>query len=43
MPELTRNIQQKVKEYIESLAGIAVKEVQVYIENLVVAKQARVD
>ncbi len=43
MPELSKNIQQKVKEYVESLSGIAVKEVQIYIENLLIAKQARVD
>lgn len=43
MPELSRNIQQKVKEYVESLSGIAVKEVQVYIENLLAIKQTRVD
>ena len=43
MPELSRNIQQKVKEYVESLSGIAVKEVQVYIENLLAIKQTRGD
>jgi len=43
MPELTKNIQVKVKEYVESLSGIVVKEVQVYIENLNIAKQARVE
>lgn len=43
MPELSKDIQQKVKEYVESLSGISVKEVQVYIESLLVAKQARVD
>ncbi|HHT65832.1 MAG: alkaline shock response membrane anchor protein AmaP [Caldicoprobacterales bacterium] len=43
MPELSRDIQQKVKEYVESSSGIIVKEVQVYIESLSVAKQARVD
>ena len=43
MPELSRNVQQKVKEYVESSSGITVKEVQVYIESLSVAKQARVD
>ena len=43
MPELTQNIQGKVKEYVEELSGIAVKEVQVYIENLSVARQNRVE
>jgi uncharacterized alkaline shock family protein YloU len=43
MPELTRSIQTKVKEYVESLSGINVKEVQVYIENLSIAKPVRVE
>jgi len=43
MPELSKNIQQKVKDYVESLSGIVVKEVQVYIENMVISKPARVD
>lgn len=43
MPELSRNIQHKVKEYVESLSGITVNEVQVYIDNLTSVKQARVD
>ena len=43
MPELTQNIQGKVKEYVEELSGIAVKEVQVYIENLSVSRQNRVE
>ncbi|NLB42472.1 MAG: alkaline shock response membrane anchor protein AmaP [Clostridiales bacterium] len=43
MPELTQSIQTKVKEYVESLSGINVKEVQVYIENLSIAKPVRVE
>jgi uncharacterized alkaline shock family protein YloU len=43
MPELSRNIQEKVKEYVEALSGIQVREVQIYIDNLSVEKQARVD
>lgn len=43
MPELTRTIQSSVKEYVESLSGIYVKEVQVYIENLSVEKPVRVE
>ncbi len=43
MPELTQSIQTKVKEYIESLSGINVKAVQVYIENLSIAKPVRVE
>ncbi len=43
MPELTQSIQAKVKEYVESLSGIRVKEVQVYIENLSIAKPVRVE
>jgi uncharacterized alkaline shock family protein YloU len=43
MPELSGNIQAKVKEYVEALSGITVKEVQVYIESLSIAKQTRVD
>jgi molybdenum cofactor biosynthesis enzyme MoaA len=43
MPELTQNIQIRVKEYVEELSGITVKEVQVYIDNLTIAKQNRVE
>jgi uncharacterized alkaline shock family protein YloU len=43
MPELTQNIQAKVKEYVEELSGINVKEVQVYIDNLTIARQNRVE
>ncbi|HHY81446.1 MAG TPA: alkaline shock response membrane anchor protein AmaP [Clostridiales bacterium] len=43
MPDLSKNIQNKVKEYVESLSGIVVREVQIYIENLSIAKQARVE
>lgn len=34
LPGLTVSIQQKVKEYVESLSGIAVKEARIYIDNL---------
>jgi len=43
MPELTQNIQGKVKEYVEELSGITVREVQVYIDNLTIARQNRVE
>ena len=43
MPELSKAIQSKVKEYVESLSGITVKEVQIYIDNLSVAKPIRVE
>lgn len=43
MPELTQNIQSRVKEYIEELSGISVKEVQLYIDNLAIAVRNRVE
>ncbi|MGI6537401.1 MAG: alkaline shock response membrane anchor protein AmaP [Caldicoprobacterales bacterium] len=43
IPELARNIQNKVKEYVESISGVKVNEVQVYIENLKVNKPVRVE
>ncbi len=43
MPELSQNIQSKVKEYVEEMSGITVKEVQIYIDNLSTAKQNRVE
>lgn len=43
LPELTVNIQQKIKEYIESISGIAVKEVRIYIDNIVTAQKAKVE
>jgi len=39
LPELTVSIQQKVKDYIESLSGIVVKEVQIYVDNLAAAQK----
>jgi len=43
MPELTQNIQEKVKKYVEEMSGIAVREVLVYIDNLTVARPNRVE
>lgn len=43
MPELTQNIQARVKEYVEQLSGISVKEVQVYIDSLAVISKNRVE
>ncbi len=43
MPELTQNIQEKVKKYVEEMSGIAVREVLVYIDNLTVARPSRVE
>jgi uncharacterized alkaline shock family protein YloU len=43
MPELTQRIQQHVKEYIEELSGINVREVQVYIDNLLTGQRNRVE
>lgn len=43
MPDLSKNIQAKVKEYVEEMSGITVKEVQIYIDNLSTAKQNRVE
>lgn len=43
MPDLTQNLQQKVKEYTEGLSGIPVKEVQVYVDNLTSGQRSRVE
>lgn len=36
MPGLTRELQSKVKEYVEEITGITVHEVKVIVENIVV-------
>jgi len=43
MPDLTQKIQQHVKEYVEDLSGITVREVQVYIDNLLTSQRNRVE
>lgn len=42
IPDLTSEIQVKVKEYVENLSGIAVKEVQVNVDNLVNSVRSKV-
>ncbi len=42
MPEITKNIQDKVKEYVESLSGVLVKEVQVEIADLFNGQRTKV-
>jgi uncharacterized alkaline shock family protein YloU len=39
LQDLSVSIQKKVKEYIEGYAGILVKEVFVYIDNLTAPQQ----
>lgn len=39
LPDLTINLQQKVKEYIEDYSGVIVKEVFIYIDNLSAPQQ----
>jgi len=43
IPEISQAIQKKVKEYVESTAGIIVKEVYVYIDNLAALQRSRVE
>ena len=43
LPELTMSIQKKVKDYIESLSGIVVNEVQIYVDNLATVQKTRVE
>jgi len=43
LPELTVSIQQNVKDYVESLSGITVKEVRIYIDNLATVQKNRVE
>ncbi len=43
IPEISQTIQKKVKEYVESTAGIIVKEVYVYIDNLAALQRSRVE
>ncbi len=39
LPDVSASIQEKVKEYIQSYSGILVKEVFIYIDNLVTPQQ----
>ena len=39
LPDVSASIQEKVKEYIQSYSGILVKEVYIYIDNLVAPQQ----
>lgn len=43
IPELTQSIQKEVKEYIETTAGISVKEVQIFVENLSTFQKGKVE
>jgi len=43
LPELTISIQKKVKDYVETLSGIVVNEVQIYVDNLATVQKARVE
>jgi uncharacterized alkaline shock family protein YloU len=43
IPEISQSVQNKVKEYVESTAGIIVKEVYIYIDNLTVLQRSRVE
>ncbi|MFO7294507.1 MAG: alkaline shock response membrane anchor protein AmaP [Clostridia bacterium] len=43
IPEISQAIQKKVKEYVEATAGILVKEVYVYIDNLAALQRSRVE
>lgn len=43
IPEISQAIQKKVKEYVEATAGIVVKEVYVYIDNLAALQRSRVE
>ncbi len=43
MPELTQSLQQKVKEYVENVSGITVKEVRIYVDNLSTGQRNRVE
>ncbi len=42
IPEISQAIQKKVKEYVEATAGIVVKEVYVYIDNIAALQRSRV-
>ncbi len=43
IPTITQSVQSKVKEYIESTAGILVKEVEIYVDNLAALQRSRVE
>ena len=43
IPDLTKKIQDEVKEYIETLSGIHVKEVQIFIDDLIQPQRHRVE
>lgn len=43
IPEVSQAIQKKVKEYVEATAGIVVKEVYVYIDNIAALQRSRVE
>ncbi|MBM7581291.1 putative alkaline shock family protein YloU [Caldicoprobacter guelmensis] len=43
IPEISQAVQKKVKEYVEATAGIVVKEVYVYIDNLAALQRSRVE
>ena len=43
IPAVSTSVQNKVKEYVESTAGILVKEVYICIDNLAVMQRLRVE
>ncbi len=43
IPDVSQAVQKKVKEYVESTAGIVVKEVYVYIANIAALQRSRVE
>jgi len=43
IPDISQAVQKKVKEYVESTAGIVVKEVYVYIDNIAALQRSRVE
>lgn len=43
IPEITKQIQDEVKDYVESLSGIHVKRVQIFIDNLTHPQRPRVE
>ena len=43
IPNVSTSVQNKVKEYVEATAGILVKEVYIYVDNLAVIQRSRVE
>lgn len=43
IPDITKKIQDEVKEYVEGVSGINVKEVQIFIDDLTHPQRSRVE